>query len=206
MAAKKKVKNQQIVVIGHDPAPDNYGISAVKFKVKAGKVRYNILETKILSNTLQDMKGEVKNSILCYVDEVAKFTKKHSGQHVVVERYMSRGRFGTAIESVNQMIGALTLLFSSKELELPITQITAQGWKNKCNGIFILDKPKKGMTKGEGLYKLGSSNGLPAHVIDATLQAFFQAEKILGVNILERFQKEKERKKLIRRIYEVSNF
>lgn len=189
----------KIYVLGNDPAPNNYGFCLASFKNDG---TYKVITCGVLKNTLQDLKQDVRDQLYVFLDELSSIKKYDKVTHLVIERYLNRGKFGgTTNETVNQMIGALVL---GSEQNVEVIEITSSMWKNSCNRHFVLDTVKeKGpkLKKGEvSLYKEANKSKVPNHVIDGFLQAAYTADKILGNNTYKKLGNSKERTALVRRL------
>lgn len=197
----RKSTSKTVTVIGHDPAQVNYGVTALKVKVEKGKASYRILQSKMLQNTLKDLKENVRDQLFNYVQEVKDVLGNDSVSLVGIERFMNRGGFtGAQNEVVNQMIGALYFLYSSDGKD--VHQFSSAIWKAECNRHFQLDKPRKGFDEvsADSLYKLAQKSKVPNHLVDSSLQALFLAQRELGVKIISKFAKLSAREKLVENI------
>ncbi len=176
-----------ITVLAHDPGAVNYGFSVVAFRKDKDKIKYKIRVTgklkdpaNIQGTTSQEM-GVVLNR---YTRGISALIKDHGVTNSVAERFMARGHGGTLIESVNMMLGRLTGIPNQNPVLL-----SSATWKNRVNKFFDL----------KAFYK---EVRVEPHEIDATFMAFYLAEKLWGVDILHRFTKPKELRRLKERIEE----
>lgn len=196
-----KKKRSKIYVLGNDPAPNNYGFCLASFKPDG---KYKVISCGVLTNTLKDLKEDVREQLYIFLDELSSIKSYEKITHIVIERYINRGRFsGTSNETVNQMIGALVL---GAEQNIEIMEITSATWKNRCNKYFVLDAVKaKGpkLKTGElSLYREANKSKVPNHVVDGFLQAAYLADKVQGTNTYKLLSKAKERTGLVRRLKE----
>lgn len=175
-----------ITVLANDPGTKNYGFAVMSLKKEGSKIKYRLHKTGKLSNTADIKNKSIQKELGTYLKELKGHIKGHKITHIIAERYMTRGIKGPLVESVNMMLGGMSVTFKQ-----PIQLVPAAIWKNRANKFFDL----------KAFYK---EVRLEAHEIDATFMSFYTAEKLWGVDILDRFAKPKELRRLKERLEECS--
>jgi len=173
-----------ITVLANDPGTKNYGFAVMSLKKEGTKIKYCLHKTGKLVSTADIKNKAMQKELGLYLKELKRHTKGHKITHVVAERYMTRGIKGPLVESVNMMLGGMHVTYKQ-----PIQIMPAAVWKNRANKFFDLKEFYKEIR-------------VEAHEVDATFMAFYTAEKIWNVDILDRFAKPKELRRLKERIEE----
>ncbi len=171
-----------ITIVASDPGTKSYGFSVVQFRQKGKQIQYRVVKTSKLQVTADikntDMQGQLKAYVKAFNKVVKSSGKKPT--HLIAERFMARGLKGPLVESVNMMLGSLAY-----STNLPITFVPAVVWKNRVNKVFDL----------KAFYKEAR---IEPHELDATMMAFFLAEKIFNQDIVSQLSKKKSRSNLIK--------
>lgn len=139
------------VILGLDPGTNSFAYSVLTLSA-SGKAR--VVQTGMVRSTMRTLTdpATLASERRQFVQQIRHLVRDRSVTHVIAERYMlRRGTGGTAIESVNMMLGVLMTL------GLPTKILPAAQWKN--------DVRRSGYDL-EAIYASGVS-GLTPHQIDA---------------------------------------
>lgn len=144
-------------VLAFDPGSKNMGYSILS--INKAKQKYKVIESGMVINTVQDLKGKWILDIQKYVKEIKKLVKKHKPTHFIAERYILRRVVtgGTTTEGISMMLGITGFILQKLECKL----ITAAIWKNAFARAFDKEHLK-------AVYKENKHDITP-HQIDASL-------------------------------------
>lgn len=157
------------VLLSLDPGTNNFAYCVSRVHEKRD-TPFTVLQHGMLFNTVRtltnasDLAGQYRQ----YLSDVVGLINKHRVTHIIAERYMlRRGQGGTAIESINMMLGALL------SLSLPVKVIPASQWKN--------DAARRGVDL-ESLYAQVSEFKITPHQLDATHIGAYAAGLLLNAD------------------------
>ncbi len=168
---QRKKCGKRIVYLGLDPGTQNFAWSVLS---KSGRVK----NTGMLSSTIKDLKGGVKESMETFVHDIQFLCDHYKVTHIGIERFMTRGNKGVTIELINQMIGGLIHYVTSNRKGTHIKLITAAQWKNNVNKNQSL----------EAIYKLANKT-LTVHQIDSIGIASYIADLYTDENLTSKLEK-----------------
>jgi hypothetical protein len=158
----RKTDKKELNVLGFDPGRKNFGCFA-------GKIVNGILiplESSMLQNPIQELKGDNLGAIGTYTEEMRSFIACYEPDAIVIERFMSRGLKGKTIELVSLMVGILASLVYEYRLQgfnITIQSVTAASWKNRVNKVFPL----------VDVYADLKPHKVPDHCVDAALMSLY---------------------------------
>lgn len=157
-------------ILGLDPGTNSFAYSVLNVRhTKTGKLTLKVLQHGMVHSTMRDLRYPrlLYQQLLSYKECVLALTSRFDVKAVIAERYMlRRGSGGTAIESINLMLGILL------DLGYPTKLTPAVQWKNAMKRLGVdLD----------GLYLEGKPLKVTPHQIDATHIACFGAMTLTGL-------------------------
>ena len=119
---------KKLRILSMDPGVTNFAWAILEvarpFKVK-------IIATGMLDNTIKELTSSIKEGTQLFRNEILELREEYSIDHMIMERFMSRGMKGLTIELVNVMIGVMMGMWSSNSRAFKL--ITAAQWKNEWN-------------------------------------------------------------------------
>lgn len=155
-------------VLGLDPGTNSFAYCVMRVTAATpASVRFKVVQHGMLHSTMRSLTSpsELREQRLSYQACLDQIMAAHAITHVIGERYMlRRGQGGSAIESINMMLGILLMRNVATKL------IPAAQWKNqvaRC-GIAL-----------DALYSEGKPSRLTPHQIDATHIAAFGFNTLL---------------------------
>jgi Holliday junction resolvasome RuvABC endonuclease subunit len=162
-----------ITVLGFDPGPKNFGFSVCQYRSVAGfdkdTIQWRCLTAGIVQNPINDVKRIVEQ-VTTFANELDELVASYSPNYVIVERFMTRGLKGTAIEYISMMLGIIVDRLRVRGIEVLIVQ--AASWK----------VPFKRLHDLEAMYKYALCQ---THEIDASLLTAYMASRVFKVKNFE---------------------
>lgn len=150
-----------MIILGCDPAKNTFAVSVIE----CDAARIDIIDHHMLINPVKELTGLVQDKFKRFGTEIRSLVKTYDVDAIAAERYMNRGRTGTAIELVSGMLGCIA---SSVKVD-DVMLIPASQWKNAYNKLWDLDE----------IYS-EAGNKL-VHRLDATLIASYCSSHYFGI-------------------------
>lgn len=168
-------------ILSMDPGTSNYAASILEVRAKSGVLHYRVLAKGFVENTIVNPQ-KICDQGHAFQREIRGIEKRFGPFDLVVaERYQSRGMGGTTIESVNMMLGILSVMYRDT-----MTIYTAATWKNKVNKFF--DLKQLYLDRKELMVPVRPiTDRLTDHETDCTLMGMYHAGQVLGVEPYSRF-------------------
>jgi Holliday junction resolvasome RuvABC endonuclease subunit len=153
-----------MIILSVDPGGKNFGYCIQKI-ISTSPLKYEILESGMLSNTLINLKDNWTVEICAFEKEILNLIKKYKPTHFCAERYILRRVVtgGTTTEAISMMLGIIGLLLKKINCKL----VTAAIWKN----AFARASYKEFLKE---IYREEKHNITP-HQIDASLIGLYLA-------------------------------
>jgi Holliday junction resolvasome RuvABC endonuclease subunit len=146
------------IAVGCDLGLVNFGFSIIHYSATKQKV----LHRHLVVNRVTDFKERMLEQRQAFYLEIRKLLRKYKPKILVVERFMTRGRFGQAIgECLTFMLAVLAEL--CHRLKIEFKAVTSASWKNAFQ--------RRTQKKLDNLYKY--LKPLPPHIVDSVLQATY---------------------------------
>lgn len=166
-------------ILGLDPGTNNFAYSVLSSTGKLdenGLLTYTIEKRGLILSTVQDLRsGAMRRQMFTFHEAISKILQGKPLDLWIGERYMMRrGTGGSAIESINLMLGSLVAL-----LDLPCRVMPAPEWKNTVNKIAPLEETYEALDAGGALLKIDPSR-ITVHEVDAAHIAAFGLGKALS--------------------------
>ncbi len=162
----EKILRKKLLILSHDLGVKNYGIAVVTASLGQGKrLNLSIQMNGMLKHTISQLKrGKLHHEQMHeYLKENKEIFQEYNPEFFVAERFQARGRSGTTIESINQMMGSIV-----SRIGIPYAQITAGTWKNEI---------KRWDMDLEKIYKMAR---VTPHQVDAVMMAAYIGYLKLG--------------------------
>lgn len=192
MARKRKAKTpmEPVVVEGidiskpvrclaFDPGTKNFACSVVEGKLVKGKFKFRIVGTCMFEYCIFEPKAYLRTQARAFKKEFKKVQRKYGPFDLcVAERFQARGYGGHTIESINMMLGIMSLEFEGKDFRT----ITAAIWKNAFNRQMDL----KALYQERKQYEEPKTD----HEFDASMIGTHRLQTLMGVLPFNQFEEE----------------
>jgi hypothetical protein len=150
-------------ILAVDPGTHNFALAVLDVRKKNDTVAFRILEAKMVSNTITELKDGIDEQMRAFVREFRSSSLKYKPTDFICERFQSRGMKGLTIECVNMMIGVMVT-----RTTVPTRLVTASTWKNAFN-------------RHASLQELYDETDAVPHVVDAVCMGLYHAHGLYGL-------------------------
>lgn len=169
-----------MIISACDPGKDNFASSFLDVSLVKGRIKYKLLHSKMVQNTVVDLTTEAFKQVEVFAREMSADYRKYKPQTIIAERFMNRGSMrGASGEIVSLMLGRMMAF------RIDMTVIPAASWKNAFNRVQVLDE----------LYEI--SPFVP-HIVDSICIGLYHGCKQLNVKPYEFLADDREYKSLIK--------
>jgi hypothetical protein len=166
-------------ILGLDPGTNNFAYSVLSSDEELdenGLLIYRIEKRGLILSTVRDLRsGAMRKQMATFHEAISEILAGNTLDLWIGERYMiRRGQGGSAIESINLMLGSLVAL-----LDVPCRVMPASEWKNTVNKIAPLEETYEALSAGGAQLKTDPDR-ITVHEVDAAHIAAFGIGKALS--------------------------